>query len=153
MTDVPVPSAARASRLWRVAALLWLLAVCGVAAHQWQFWQQGRFQSDVMALLPVDEQEPAVALAVRQLAEAATREVVVMLGTPDWTQTRQAVARWRDALRDAPLSERPAPDAAQMSQALDFYLPWRDRLLTSAQRNGLQRESSEHHIEAALAAL
>lgn len=142
-----------ATRLWRVAALLWLLAVCGVAVHQWQFWQQGRFQSDVLALLPDDEQEPAVSLATRQLADAATREVVVMLGMPDWTQTRQAVADWREALQGAPLTEQLAPDAAQMSQALDFYLPWRDRLLTSAQRESLQRESPERFTEAALAAL
>lgn len=153
MTDVPVPHAAPSNRLWRVAALLWLLAMCGVAAHQWQFWQQGRFQSDVMALLPVDEQEPAVTLAVRQLADAATREVVAMLGTPDWVQTRQAVARWREAMHGAALTERSAPDAEQMSQALDFYLPWRDRLLTATQRDALQRESPERHVEAALAAL
>lgn len=153
MTDAPALPPAPANRLWRIAALLWLLAVCGVAAHQWQFWQQGRFQSDVMALLPVDEQEPAVTLATRQLADAATREVVVMLGAKDWTQTRQAVARWREAMHGAALTERPAPDAAQMSQALDFYLPWRDRLLTAAQREALQRESPERQIEAALAAL
>lgn len=153
MSEASLQPTMTATRLWRIGAVLWLLAVLGVAVHQWQFWQQGRFQSDVMALLPDDEQEPAVSLATRQLADAATREVVVMLGTPDWGRTQQAVARWRETLRDAPLAERPAPDAAQMSQALEFYLPWRDRLLTAGQRDALQREPTGRLTEAALAAL
>ena len=44
---------------WRIAALLWLVCVLGLAAHQWQFWHSGRLTTDVLALLPQSELTPA----------------------------------------------------------------------------------------------
>ena len=46
---------------WQVAAWVWLALCVVVAVHQWTFWRSGHFGTDVMALLPQDEQAPEVA--------------------------------------------------------------------------------------------
>jgi predicted exporter len=138
-----------------VLALTWLLVVLAIALHQWHFWHQGRLDTDVLALLPEDEQAPEVAQATRVLAERASRQVVVMVGAHEWQQARRAAAAWRGALQQAgaPLQALPAPDAAGLSVALDFYRPWRDRLLTPAQRQRLEGAAPASLVPAALAAL
>ena len=69
---------------WRAAAWLWLAAVVAVACHQWRFWHMAHFETDILALLPQDEQAPEVGIATRQLTDQVTRQVVVMIGAPDW---------------------------------------------------------------------
>lgn len=132
---------ARARRwAWHGSALLWLVMVLVVAAHQWRFWQDPHgLDADVMSLLPADEQAPEVTLATRQLADQAARQVIVMLGTPDWGQTQKAALAWSQALRGQEvLVESRAFNPTAQADTLAFYRPWRDRLLTPAQRAQLQ---------------
>src|SRR6185312_10107054 len=82
---------------WQVAAWLWLAFCIVVAAHQFTFWRHAQFDTDVMALLPQDEQAPEVGIATRQLAGQATRQVVVMIGAPDWAGAQKAAAAWEGA--------------------------------------------------------
>ncbi|MDZ5459467.1 MMPL family transporter [Azohydromonas lata] len=140
---------------WPLLAALWLLLVLGVALHQWRFWQAGQLDTDVLALLPQDERAPEVELATRQLAERAGRQVVVMLGASDWEAARRAAAAWRAGLQaaDAALQPQPLGDPAALAQALEFYRPWRDRLLTAAQRERLAQTPAASLQQAALAAL
>ncbi|MEY4563073.1 MAG: hypothetical protein RLZZ618_2350, partial [Pseudomonadota bacterium] len=53
----------RAGWGWRIAALLWLVCVLAVGAHQWRFWHGAALNTDVLALLPENEQAPEVTLA------------------------------------------------------------------------------------------
>ena len=55
---------------WQVAAWVWLALCIVVAVHQWTFWRSSHFGTDVMALLPQDEQAPEVGVATRQLPVA-----------------------------------------------------------------------------------
>jgi len=68
---------------WRAAAWAWLALVVAVACHQWHFWHGARFQTDILALLPQDEQAPEIGRATRQLSDQYARQVVVMVGAPD----------------------------------------------------------------------
>jgi predicted exporter len=155
--ELPRGSAAR--RRWQVAALVWLAIVAVVAVHQWKFWQQGRFGTDVMALLPQDEQAPEVGRATRQLADQVTRQVVVMIGAPDWTEARRAAAAWQKGLADVgpggapPLRDSTLADANALRDTLAFYEPYRDRMLTPAQRAQLEQASPAALVQAALAQL
>jgi len=137
------------------AAWLWLAFVLVVAAHQWQFWRSGRFATDVMALLPQDEQAPEIGRATRQLADQVTRQVVVMLGAPDWPAAQRAAAAWQGALAQAhaPLRESALAGADALRESLDFYAPYRDRLLTPAQRAQLEATPPAALVQAALGAL
>lgn len=119
-------------------ALAWLLVVAAIGWHQWQFWQAPRLDTDVFALLPQDDKAPVAQRAMRQLGEQGERRVVIMLGAADWRGARDAAARFDASLTAAHAGLRHAGDGSVATQALDFYRPWRDALLTDAQRTDLR---------------
>ena len=144
---------------WRVAlAWAWLLLVLAVGAHQLRFWSQDRLESDVFALLPQEAHDPLLAQATRRIADASARQMVVLLGAPDAAQAQAAARAWRGALQAAQ-RRQPLPFvedrtlAGWFDAASAFYLPWRDRLLTSEQRAHLQGAAPEALADEALAAL
>lgn len=144
--------AARTLR-YRLPALLWLAVVLVVALDQWRFWQAPRLDSDITALLPTEATDPALDEAALRIGEGSARQVLVLLGAPSTAQVRRAEAAYRDALRAPGLPiEAVAEDAEWFAAARRFYAPWRDRLLTAAQRDALQ-ERPEAVVESALAAL
>lgn len=141
--------------LWRVAAIAWLLCVLAVGWHQWNFWQQGRVDMNVLALLPEDEQAPEVGLATRKLVDGISRQVMLLVGGEDWSDVRAATALLREQLPagDSGLQEQPLADGVSMAAALDFYFPWRDRLLTPEQRQMLAASDTPALAQRALTAL
>jgi predicted exporter len=140
---------------WRLAALAWLVCVLVVAVHQFQFWRAGRVDTDVLALLPASEQAPEVGRASKLLAEGVSRQVVVLLGADDWAGAKQAAEQWRRALAqaDAPLKPQDHASGQAVDAVLQFYGPWRDRLLTPAQRAQLRDARPEEQVQRALALL
>jgi predicted exporter len=141
-------------------ALAWLLVVIVVGAYQWRFWQQGRINNDVLALLPLDTGERAVDDATRRIADASAQQMVVLLGAPTPERARAAEAAWRATLEHlrsvnpqaAPFAVS-GPGADWFAQAQAFYAPYRDRLLTSAQRQTLANADPGELARQALAAL
>jgi predicted exporter len=140
---------------WQVAAWLWLAFGVVVAVHQWTFWHTSHFGTDVMALLPQDEQAPEVGRATRQLADQVTRQVVVMIGAPDSTSALKAAEAWQQAIdsTQAPLKASALAGADSLRDTLAFYAPYRDRLLTPAQRTQLEHAPPQSLVQGALAAL
>jgi predicted exporter len=140
---------------WQVAAWAWLACCLIVAAHQFSFWRTTHFDTDVMALLPQDEQAPEVGRATRQLADQVTRQVVVMIGAPDWASAQKAAAAWQQAIDQAhaPLKASAMAGADALRDTLAFYAPYRDRLLTPAQRVQLEHAQPGALVQGALAAL
>jgi predicted exporter len=138
---------------WVVAGLLWLAFVLVVAVHQVQFWRAGKLDMDVLALLPTSEQAPEVGRASKLMAEGVSRQVVVLVGAPEWSDAKRAAESWRQRLAqaDAPLRALGASQA--LDQLLDFYAPRRDRLLTPAQRTELQQAAPGAEVQRALALL
>ena len=154
MTSPPATSR-RHGWLPALAAVLWLLFVLAVAVHQWHFWRGGRLDADVLALLPTDEQAPELGVATRRLADRASRQIVVLLGAPQWADAQQAARAWRSALRaqPTPLNEAAGVDPAGVAGSIAFYRPWRDRLLTPAQREQLSSTPVPELTRTALSAL
>lgn len=150
LTHVPELSA----RTWRIAALLWLACVLAIAAHQWQFWRAGRLDTDMLALLPASEQALEVGRASKLLADGVSRQVVVLLGAPDWSGARHAADHWRRTLERSDVPMKAAASPTQGADAvLQFYEPARDRLLTPAQRRELQQGAVGAQVQLALALL
>jgi predicted exporter len=145
----------RVGAAWRLAAVLWLLLVLAVGVHQWHFWHGPALDTDVLALLPENEQAPEVSLATRQLADRVSRQVVVMLGAPDWPAAQAAAAAWQRSLQQSqvPLAASAAFDSGTLGRALDFYRPYRDRLLTPAQREQLVQTPVPALLQRALSGL
>jgi predicted exporter len=121
-------------------AILWTLVVLAVAVHQVSFWRGAHLDTDVLALLPEDEQAPEVSAATRKLADEAGRQVVLLVGAKDWPSAQQAADEATRALEQAAhVLEPVVVDTSAMERAVDFYRPYRDRLLTPAQRQWLTR--------------
>ncbi len=139
----------------RVLALAWLLLVIVVAVHQVQFWRASRLDTDVMALLPTSARTATADRVLRQLSEGVSREVVVLVGGRDWAQTRAAADRFRQVIGhdNALLRPQDKLGAFDLEAALAFYRPWRDRLLTDAQRQQLASASPDTLAQQALTRL
>jgi predicted exporter len=141
---------------WRRAApWLWLLFVLAIALHQWRFWHESRLETDLFALLPADERSSGSEPALRRLADAASRQVVVLVGAPQWPQAQRAAERlsaeW--SARDPALQPAPGFDAGAAEQAVQALRPWRDRLLEPDQVELLHSASDEALSARALAVL
>lgn len=108
-------------------------------------WSRARgtgYETDLMALLPTDSRRPLVSQAVGRMAEAGSRRVVVLLRHRDIEAAGRAADACSDALKGragiAHVMSRLEADV--FGAARDFYLPWRYRLLTPAQRERLRQE-------------
>ena len=140
---------------WQVAAWAWLAFCIVVGVHQFSFWRSTHFDTDVMALLPQDEQAPEVSRATRQMADQVTRQVVVMIGAPDRASAQTAAAAWEQSIAaaHAPLKASAMAGDDRLRDTLAFYAPYRDRLLTPAQRAQLEHAQPGALVQGALAAL
>ncbi|GLR15043.1 membrane protein [Chitinimonas prasina] len=141
--------AAKRLSLWLAA--VWAIVVLGTVLHQVQFWRAARLNTDVLALLPENEQAPAVSAATRKLAEQSQRQIVLLVGASDWSQTRRAAQMVQARLATQPALLQPAAvDAGKLDAAVAFYQPWRDRLLTQEQLRALASAPSEQWASTAL---
>ena len=150
----------RLRRIWRWLAVAWLLVAIAVAAYQWRFWQQNRIDSNVLALLPLDSGERAVNDVTRRIAEAGAQQIVVLLGaaTPEGAKAAEtayaaALVRLRASHPASVPLALSGPGQDWFAQAQAFYAPYRDRLLTAAQRETLAASNTGQLAQQALAAL
>ena len=147
----------RLQRIWRWLAVLWLLVLLGLGVQQWQLWKsESRIDTDILALLPQDAHDRLLSDVTRRIADANARQIVVLLGSRDAAQTKAAEAAFRSALQTPEgkaLLQESGSIEGWFEQARAFYAPYRDRLLTSEQRQRLQSEPVDGLADAALAAL
>lgn len=140
-------------RTWAWLAWVWLALVLALAVQQVRFWRAPRLDSDVMALLPIEARDPLLSLANQRLVDGATRQVVVLVGSADWARSRAAAEAFSHTVDASKVFAAQAGDDAGAAAALDFYRPYRDRLLTAAQRATLQRADDAALGATALAGL
>lgn len=147
--STPAASPGRGWPLW--TALLWLLVVAVIAGHQWVFWRAPALNTDVFDLLPQDQQQPLAQQAMAQLAGQGERRIVVMLGAADWGTAQAAANRFDQVLMAQKAGLRRGAEAS--GDALAFYKPWRDALLTDAQRRALAHPDVDALVGQSLARL
>lgn len=141
----------RLVKRWRLLAWLWAAVVLLAAVYQVQFWRDARLDTDVMALLPENELAPQVGEAMRRLSDQAARQVVVLVGAPDWQAAQQAARAAQQALsRQSTVLTPQITDMSAQESAVAFYAPWRDRLLTDEQRAWLTQASPDEIASTAL---
>ncbi len=145
MTDAP------RLRRWKALGWAWLLVVAALAVHQAGFWREARLDSDVLALLPGETDDALLQAANERLAGGATRQVVVLLGAPDWERTRLAAQAFEASVSgaDSPFDVQRGDEAA-LAGALAFYGDHRRGLLTPAQRERLDDPQAVEHALARL---
>lgn len=138
----------------RLLPLLWLLMVALLGVHQWQFWQASRLDTNILALLPADEHQPAVHEAIQRIAGSSGNQILLLVGARDWSAAQQAAGQVRQLLaKRLPDLKEARADTRQADALLAFYQPWRQGLLTAEQRAWLSKASPGQLGATALMAL
>lgn len=144
---------ATAPPLLRRLALLWLVLVAGAIVHAtWRLVGEGpRLQTDVLAMLPQDAGDRAVADATRALVDAGANRVVVLVRAGDAQRANAAADRFAESLAGLPVTLRQQVDDS--ADWLDFFTPYRRGLLDDAQRARLRDTPVDTLAASAIASL
>ncbi|MFZ2237823.1 MAG: hypothetical protein WAV67_15820 [Dokdonella sp.] len=147
--------AASDHRLIRTLALVWLLLVLAITAHNAWLWTGDRLEleTDVLAMLPQDDREPDVAEVTRALADAGARRIVVLVGADSAAASQRAGDAYAAALADSPVDVRYRIEDETASDWLDFFTPYRRGLLSAAQRQDLKSSAPAELANRAVQAL
>ncbi len=73
-------------------AWLWAAVVCLLLAHNVYLWIGQRLapDSDILALLPVEERDPVLQNAFSKMVESAQQRLIVLVGADDWAEAGRA---------------------------------------------------------------
>ncbi len=140
-------------RVTRRLAAVWLALVLACLAHNAWYWgvHQGAPVTDMLAMLPRDEQRPLAGQATQALANAGARRITVLIGGGDKAQAQRAADAFLRALGDVPARHRVA--YADQQAWLTLYTPVRAGLLSPQSRERLAKAPAEQLADQALAAL
>lgn len=120
-------------RYWLAA--LWLLAVATTGAYlAWRIADGLTFRTDLLALLPREEQDPVLQQANELVSKALARRLLVLIGHADRERARSAAQSLSDALVRTGVVEPAGADADQMKRMGELYFPHRSGLLSDADR-------------------
>ena len=130
------------------------MVVLALGLQQALFWRQPAIDTDVMALLPGSAADARLTAANQRLADAVTGEVVVLLSGEDWTRTQAAAQAFlAETARGKALQVSASDDAAALADAIAFYAPHRQGLLTPEQRAWLRQATPDAVADTAMARL
>jgi predicted exporter len=126
--------------MMRVMAAIWLGVVVLLGVNlAWRVHQGLVFRTDLMALLPRDEANPALQLVTDSVAQALSRRVAILVGDRDRARARQAAKVMAQRLAASALVEADAGSTAvnRFAEVGALYFPYRAGLLSEADRQSL----------------
>jgi predicted exporter len=138
-------------------AWLWASVVCLLIAHSAFLWFDERLtpDSDILALLPVEERDPVLQQAFAHMVDAAQQRLIVLVGAEDWDQASRAADIYRAVL--AAHNSLLQPDDQIAKQApqdwLALFRQHRLALLTPGAEAALRSQAKPYWIDIALAKL
>lgn len=138
-------------------ALAWAVVVTLLLAHGASLWINQRLtpDTDILALLPAQDRDPAVQQAFAHMADAAQQKVIVLVGARDWENARRAADAYRAVLS-------PHADLLQFTDSLGeqaqqdwlaLFQQHRMALLTDADEAALHTQDRQYWVESALSKL
>jgi predicted exporter len=140
----------------RALAVLWLVVVALLLGHNGYLWLVKRIvpDTDIMALLPVQERDPILQRSFAHMVDAAQQRVIVLVGAADWDDAKRAADAYGAVLAKHP-GLFAAADAGASVQAewLSLFQQHRLVLMSPAQQEQLQREGTAFWTQQALAKL
>ena len=137
----------------RLAALLWLAAVVLAASYLVIRLHDGlAFRTDLMALLPREQQDPVLQHADDAVAGALSRRVVILVGAPDRAAARDAAAAISETLERSGLVALTTNgfDKDRLTRMGRVYFPYRRGLLSDGDRQRLIDGKGQEIAERAL---
>ncbi|HLM15185.1 MAG TPA: hypothetical protein VK362_22500, partial [Reyranella sp.] len=138
----------------RLLAALWLAIVAAAAVYLTALGMAGfPIRTDLLALLPREEQDPVAQLATQAVSRSLGRRIVLAFGDTDRRRARTAAQQATAAVAATglvdPLDSAALQDAGRALAT--FYFPYRDALLSSADRRALDHGRGEDLSKRALA--
>lgn len=137
-------------------ALAWALVVCLLLTHNAYMWLGKRIvpDTDILALLPVQERDPVLQQSFMHMVDAAQQRVIVLIGAADWEGAKRAADAYGSVLATK-------PDLLQATQQTDrIQSDWLAKfqqhsliLLTSEQEALLRTQPQQFWLESALSKL
>ena len=140
----------------RWLAWAWLVIVLATVAHNGWIWFVERRvpETDILALLPAEERDRAVNVAIARVADVAQQRVVVLIGHRDWARARRAADAYRQVLdRHREWFTPDTGPARDQARALDPWWARRGALLSAADRRALQSGTADSLAQSALRTL
>jgi predicted exporter len=134
--------------------LAWLLVVLLLLAHNANLWLVQRIvpDTDILALLPVQERDPILQQSFSHMVDAAQQRVVVLVGAPDWADAKRAaeaygavLATRTDLLSATQITDQTEGDWLAQFKAHSLVL------MTPAQQEMLRTQPAQYWTETALA--
>ena len=125
----------------RVFALLWLAVVLVAGGYlAWRIDAGLSFRTDLMALLPTDQQDAAAQRTQESVMAALSRQIVLLVGDSDRATARDVAREIGDRLVGSGLVERSdtAVDADRIRRIGALYAPYRAGLLSDGDRDLLR---------------
>jgi predicted exporter len=140
----------------RQLALWWALAVCLLLGHNAWLWAVQRIvpDTDIMALLPVQERDPVLQASFNHMVDAAQQRVIVLVGADDWDDAKRAATAYSKVLAaHQDMLETSSASEQTQSEWLSLFQQHRLTLLTAQQEQQLRAQPSQFWLEAALGKL
>ena len=138
-------------------ALLWLLIVGLLLAYNAYLWLDQRItlNTDILALLPAEQQDPLLQEAFNHMVETAQQQTAVLVGADSWTQAVRAADAYTAVINTRPDLLQPNPITTEKTQTdwLTLFEKSRLGLLTPAQQTALQTQPPQYWTDTALALL
>jgi predicted exporter len=137
-------------------ALLWLIVATLVVGHNAWLWFVQRVvpDTDILALLPVQERDPVLQQSFQHMVDSAQQRVVVLVGAADWEQAKQAADAYRKTVGARPdLMAPTALDGKTESDWLQLFRQHRSVLLSARQDQLLRDSAPQAWAETALGGL
>ena len=134
-------------------ALLWLLVVSLLLAHNAWLWVGQRItpDTDIMALLPVQQRDPVLQQSFIHMVDAAQQRVIVLIGAADWPEATRAADAYLNVIKTQPGVMSAAAPTEQLQQAwLTIFQQHRLALLSGEQEQQLRSEPASWWSDAAL---
>lgn len=140
----------------RQFALLWAMAVCLLLGHNTWLWAVKRIvpDTDIMALLPVQERDPVLQASFNHMVDAAQQRIIVLVGATDWDDAKRAATAYGKVLAAHPdMLEISSASEQTQGEWLSLFQRHRLTLLTAQQEQQLREQPAQFWLEAALAKL
>ena len=138
-----------------VLVWMWALVVCLLLAHNVYLWFGKRIapDTDILALLPVEERDPVLRQAFTRMVDSAQQRLIVLVGADDWAQASRAANAYTDVLAQRPALLQAADPMTDPRDWLALFQPHRLALLTPKAEEDLHSQPKQYWTDTALAKL
>ena len=138
-------------------AWLWAAVVCLLLAHNVYLWIGQRLapDSDILALLPVEERDPVLQNAFSKMVESAQQRLIVLVGAGDWVEAGRAADNYLAVLAPHKNLLQADEQIAQQPQQdwLALFQQHRLVLVTPGDEAALRSQAKPYWVDTALAKL